>query len=522
MFDRWRRRRPAPSITAPLWKAFPARGGLLWLLYFELRILIRTHTTRRFVWLMWAFLAVVWLLLHVSAWAVMRGSALDGRGPPTLALAIGALLWFGVILTFLMCLSSSLTLLLKRNDNALILAAPIPIHRVAIARIMAVALLGGFMLLVLLTPFANVALALGRWNLLLIYPFALGIVAACGTLAVGVTVAASRWLGIRHGRWLVQALVTIGGLAIMVGANFGPIGAKHKAKALQTLDSQSPLVSGALTLPWDVIRGEVIPLIFAGLVFLVVIVGIGTRLINPLVVLLQAMSDGEGLSGKSRKLGHFRSGAMRALLVKEFRTLIRDPRLISLALIQSLSILPLLLVVGPRTTLDASLATGTVLVAGTLAGVLGWLTASAEAVPELVGTAPITGKSIIASKFLAAMLPSACIAGTMAIWLATRSPLDAILTWVLAMLAAALAIALEMTFPKRARQTDLAKRHQRSIAVTLSEALSTIAMGAVTFFIVAGLSVFALIPAVVPVLLAWVVIPKLESRIHGGEIFANE
>ena len=99
------------------------------------------------------------------------------------------------------------------------------------------------------------------------------------------------------------------------------------------------------------------------------------------------------------------------LIVKELRLIRRDPLLLMQLLQQSIYLVPLCLLLWrqPRGGPGAVpwLWLGIILLSGTLATALAWITIAAEDAPELLTAAPLTRALVVRTKIEAALLPLA-------------------------------------------------------------------------------------------------------------------
>jgi len=123
-----------------------------------------------------------------------------------------------------------------------------------------------------------------------------------------------------------------------------------------------------------------------------------------------SMGSGRSTRVSARPL-RFRRSLRAVLIVKELRLIRRDPLLLMQLLQQSIYVLPLCLVLW-RQPLGAAgrvpwVWLGMILVCGTLATALAWITIAAEDAPELLAAAPLTRATVVRAKIEAALLPLA-------------------------------------------------------------------------------------------------------------------
>ena len=169
----------------------------------------------------------------------------------------------------------------------------------------------------------------------------------------------------------------------------------------------------------------------------------------------------------------------RVLRQKEWTLLWRDPWLVSQSLMQILYLLPpaLMLWLSFREGGGALLVLIPVVVmaAGQLAGGLAWLSISGEDAPDLVATAPIAARSVVAAKIEAVMGAIALIFAPMTIGLTIAAPYAALVSGLGILLASAAATLIQLCFRVQAKRSQFRRRQTSSRIATFAEAFSSIA-----------------------------------------------
>jgi len=179
----------------------------------------------------------------------------------------------------------------------------------------------------------------------------------------------------------------------------------------------------------------------------------------------------------------FRAGSrQQALRRKEFVLLRRDPWLVSQTLMQLLYLLP------PALMLWRSFADSTaalvlitpvvVMAAGQLAGGLAWLTISGEHAADLVATAPLRPSRVIRAKIEVVLIAIGVLFAPMVVALLFASPLQAVVTALAVVTAAASATAIQLWFRVQARRSQFRRRQTSSRLATFAEAFSSIGWAA--------------------------------------------
>lgn len=140
------------------------------------------------------------------------------------------------------------------------------------------------------------------------------------------------------------------------------------------------------------------------------------------------------------KLAWLSSGPLGAVMLKDMRTLARDPELLFKLGLRAAYAAPLaFIVLRGRESDPFVFIAGIAFVLGQLTSSLGWLLHSAEALPDLIAHAPLPPKLAVISKLLTSMLPSLLFALVSGAAILARSPalaLCLILTTVLVALGA--------------------------------------------------------------------------------------
>ena len=194
---------------------------------------------------------------------------------------------------------------------------------------------------------------------------------------------------------------------------------------------------------------------------------------------------GERGAGPSRTRAPtpFRAGSrQQALRWKEFVLLRRDPWLVSQTLMQLLYLVPPALMLW-RSFADSSAAIVLitpviVMAAGQLAGGLAWLTISGEDAADLVATAPLPPSRVIRAKIEVVLIAIGVMFAPLVVALAFASPLQAAVTALGVVIAAASATAIQLWFRVQARRSQFRRRQTSSRLATFAEAFSSIGWAA--------------------------------------------
>jgi ABC-2 type transport system permease protein len=194
----------------------------------------------------------------------------------------------------------------------------------------------------------------------------------------------------------------------------------------------------------------------------------------------------------------------------------RDPWLVSQSLMQLLYLVPPAVMLW-RSFSDSSVAIMlitpvVVMAAGQLAGGLGWLTISGEDAPDLVVTAPLQTSRVIRAKIEVVLIAIGVLFAPLIMALVYASLLQAAVTAIGVIIAAASATAIQLWFRVQARRSQFRRRQTSSRLATFAEAFSSIGWAATAALaltlplaaLVSGLMTAAILAA------AWKISPRRE------------
>jgi ABC-2 type transport system permease protein len=153
-----------------------------------------------------------------------------------------------------------------------------------------------------------------------------------------------------------------------------------------------------------------------------------------------------------------------------------------------------------------------VMAAGQLAGGLGWLTISGEDAPDLVVTAPLQTSRVIRAKIEVVLIAIGVLFAPLIMALVYASLLQAAVTAIGVIIAAASATAIQLWFRVQARRSQFRRRQTSSRLATFAEAFSSIGWAATAALalaiplaaVVSGLMTAAMLAA------TWKISPRRE------------
>jgi ABC-2 type transport system permease protein len=467
-------------------------GSALWLLRHELRMFAYNNAGkvgkdgRRSlrsasvaIWLVFFCviqLAAVWLVRKV-------GDRIDGL-PPEAAIAATLLLFAFATLMMSMGLRSSVEALFERNDLDLLMSSPLPTRSIFTVRLGAVVIAIAAVYLFFLAPFAHAGLLLGHFRWLGIYPTIISMALLAGSLSMLLTLALVRMIGIRRTRVTAQILGALSGAFIFLCTQAYNSGFTPARERL--METVAPLLAPGGTLavdslawaPGRALLGSLWPSL-AMLALGLAAVAFTIAATHRFFALGVQQAAGAGRAAR-RPAGAtrfaFRHGVFINIALKEWRSVLRDPQLISQILLQLLYLLPLFAVVFVKNDRPlAAIAFGLCFFMSSLTGSLGWLCVAAEDAPDLLKAAPVDMRRIRQAKFVAMVLPPLALAAPVLGWAIAGAPAQGAMTAIAVTGAIVTAGLIVFWTGKPGNRADFARRAKGNLLGVLLESFSSFA-----------------------------------------------
>jgi ABC-2 type transport system permease protein len=372
------------------------------------------------------------LLLHLLAFVVLRALG-PGMDEPALAIPLAFLIVACATFMLSSALSGAVLALFERGDLDLLLSSPLPSRTIFAVRLLGIVASTAVPYLYLGGPFANVALVLGHpgWLGLYVMVGTVATLMACAGMLL--TLGLVRVLGARRTRVVAQVTAAVAGALLFVLSQLSSLahnGGEAAQQALgRLLGPHLSSLDSALWLPGRALLGAPLPLLgatlLAGLAF-VLTLGLTHRFF--VHGLQQAAS---AVRVRARPAGalrfRFRRSLFDTVVVKEWRLIARDPHLIAQVLLQSIYLLPLLLLILRNDTAGPALGTGLTMLCCSLTGSLAWIVLSAEDAPDLLLSAPAPRRTLQLAKLAAAAMPPLLVVALPLLWLTVHAPLSGLL-----------------------------------------------------------------------------------------------
>jgi ABC-2 type transport system permease protein len=478
-----------------------ATPSLAFLLRHELRIWSRRLIEMRGRGRLYGALFIVaGTLLHLLALGIVT---VVGRLPadlsPALVLPLLSMTVF-MLLTLIVAqaLSGATRTFFDVGAGDFVLTAPVPPQRLFAIRALALAIMTTAPFAVFVLPIANVGALVDGPRWLTLYPMlvSMGLLGAAVGMALAMLLV--RTIGPRFSRSAGQ----IGAVLIGTGLGFGVqwfnhLGVSEKLSLVEGVMRSSLSPGGGwsalLWIPGRALAGEARPLLAVSLLSLGAFAGIVTLMAGRY---LRSRQDAAGMAEQPRRSRlpgtklRFGSSPLVALRRKEWRLLTRDPWILMPVLQRAIALVPVSLALsglGSRGDVAASVAAPMLVVfAGKLASGIAWLTLSAEEAPELIGTAPVSARTVERAKLEAALSAAAALFVLPIALLAWRSPAAAGFALLGCTAATLGATMLALAEPAARRRRSLNERFHMSVPFVLAELLVTLCLSGAVWLAVEG------------------------------------
>jgi ABC-2 type transport system permease protein len=303
-----------------------------------------------------------------------------------------------------------------------------------------------------------------------------------------VTMSLVRWLGARRARVAAQVLAALIGAGFFIVSQLPNYLSQQKNNVIvawfkRELDGDGWLSPGSvLWWPARAMTGEWLPLVIVMIVsfggFWAVVNLTYRRFVTGTQ---ESVTAGRTAHRTSLEPIRFQGGFARMLLLKEWRTIWRDPQIISQTLLQLLYLFPMLFLGFSGRQSSWVLIPGLVMMGSMLAGNLAWLTIAAEDAPELVGTAPVSIDRVRFLKAVAAVAPVMALLLPLALWWSFRDPYLACVLLLCTVGGASSAALCQIWNPRQGNRRDLKLRYRQNRLVNVLESLGAMGWAGVAF-----------------------------------------
>jgi ABC-2 type transport system permease protein len=243
-------------------------------------------------------------------------------------LLTGSIAMGGAFTLFLSkAISESVEALYQRGDLDLLLSSPIPMRRVLTTRLLAIAVIAGFLPILLILPLVNGMVLRGEFAWAGTYPVLVSLALTASAAGAGITFGLLAWIGPRWTRFAARALATLFGAVSFLSTQAKFLVPDHARLAAWHALRPDQVSHGLQWWPARAVLGEAVPMMGLGAVGAAAVLMAsaalghvyGAGVLNTLA--LPRGSRGAGIAAR------FRGGVFPALLRKEWLLLLRHPGL---------------------------------------------------------------------------------------------------------------------------------------------------------------------------------------------------
>jgi ABC-2 type transport system permease protein len=408
-------------------------GSTLWLLGHDLRLAgrdIRAAGSGKSLAVA-GILGTTVLLLHVIGFLAAPMLAQLHETARGDLLLTGSIAMGGAFTLFLSkAISESVEALYQRGDLDLLLSSPIPMRRVLTTRLLAIAVIAGFLPILMIVPLVNGMVLRGEFAWAGAYPVLASLALTASAAGAGITFGLLAWVGPRWTRFAARAMATLFGALSFLSTQAKFLMPDHARLTAWHALRPDQVAHGLQWWPARAVLGEPVPmaglgLLGAGAVLLAsAALGqvYGTGVLNSL-----ALPRGGGAAAIGRR---FRGGVFTALLQKEWRLLLRHPGLGAQVFYQFVFLVPgaiALMRVGPigpggSGGMPGGVVFLTALMTGRIAKILVAGPYEADHGAALAATSPVEMRLVSRAKLVVSVVALAVVGGLPLVAIAVRLP----------------------------------------------------------------------------------------------------
>jgi ABC-2 type transport system permease protein len=285
-------------------------------------------------------LGLLWIVLHVAAYFVMRNMSADVLSGFGIVIA-GLFFWFAFTLMLSSAVVLSVNALYDRGDLDLLISSPLSTSTVFTVRGLGVAVSSVALFLAFGTPFAHMGIVHGHFGFIAIYPVLAGVALGAAALGLVLTLILARSFGARRARVIGQVLSALIGASIFMllqSPNFvsAEVRAAWMPRIIAAFSSEWLAPDSPLWWPVRGLFGDGLPVlgtVVVGAASFALVIGVTSK---AFVTGTQESTTKPSRHGAALGEIRFRSGLARNIMRKELLLIRRDPNLIAKTLVQVL------------------------------------------------------------------------------------------------------------------------------------------------------------------------------------------
>ena len=256
-------------------------------------------------------------------------------------LLTGSIAMGGAFTLFLSkAISESVDALYQRGDLDLLLSSPMPMRRVLTTRLLAIAVIAGFLPILVIVPLVDGMVLRGQFAWAGTYPVLASLALTASAAGAGITFGLLAWIGPRWTRFAARAMATVFGALSFLTTQAKFLVPDHARLAAWHALRPDQVPHGLQWWPARAVLGDAVPMVALGAlgVGAVVVASAGLGQVYGTGVL-----NGRALAVRARGgdlAGRFGRGVFGALLAKEWRLLVRHPGLAAQVFYQFVFLVP--------------------------------------------------------------------------------------------------------------------------------------------------------------------------------------
>jgi len=369
-----------------------AQGGFPWLFGHEIRLLWRGSLlvrSRRYV-----LVPVLMVALIFQGAALLLAGAIS-RHPlplPEMILVADLNLFFFGTLMLSRAMSAAIEVLYSRGDVDFLLASPVPPGRVLAVRMIGVGMTVAAPWLLLGGALANGLAVFGQFWALAIYPMLLAVALLAAAAAFALVVVLVGRVGPAVARRIANILALVMGVVIFALGQapryIAPAVMAHFWQAMMPLHGDA----GLNWIPGRAMLGQTWPLLTC-LTFSLAVFGLVWVTLDADFAAGSITAAAHRPGGRGRHKGKFRASPALAVWVQNLRLLARFPGLVTQTVYRSLTLVPVLMILGGRVHIGAGkqvVAPLLTFLAGQLALFFISVMVGGDQAPDLAASAPVS------------------------------------------------------------------------------------------------------------------------------------
>jgi ABC-2 type transport system permease protein len=422
-------------------------------------------------------------------------------------------------------LISAYSIFTDRDDLDLLLASPLPPQRILLARMLQSAYSAFFTATLMGIIAFGYSIVTVDLRFLLIFPVLFSFMIFDLAISFVIARMLMLWFGLRRGR----AIAMVAGFIILIGGVIAfqlnsLVGTRGGERILGELFGVNfvPVLESVLYPIGRLAFGQ--PLETLGLFTgaLATFIGVGSFFWGRFgddAAYMAGQAQHVARSDSKRKI-RFARGLLVNTILKEWRSMLRDPFVMVQVATPMVSLVPLMIAVWGFKSTGMSLPTEATLgiigflavqFGGQITGALAWTAASIEEAGDLLLSSPSDGRKLFWSKALATAIPSFSFLLVAMVVVAQFSVQSALLGLLVGTIGMSCVGAVEFLRPRPARRAKMTQRPDRSIFSVILGIVFSLLWAAATGMATSGLGWWTLIPigvGLAAMAFVWVTAPK--------------